>query len=47
MPLYRDPQNENLYHVEKVQTCSGPAALMYDAKAFELRGDKARLNFPH
>jgi len=23
------------------------AALMYDAKAFELRGDKARLNFPH
>jgi hypothetical protein len=23
MPLYRDPQNENLYHVEKVQTCSG------------------------
>jgi len=23
------------------------AALMYDAKAFELRGEKARLNFPH
>jgi hypothetical protein len=23
MPLYRDPQNDNLYHVEKVQTCSG------------------------
>ena len=23
------------------------AALMYDAKAFELRGKKARLNFPH
>jgi hypothetical protein len=23
------------------------AALMYDAKAFELRGNKARLNFPH
>lgn len=23
------------------------AALIYDAKAFELRGDKARLNFPH
>ena len=23
------------------------AALVYDAKAFELRGEKARLNFPH
>lgn len=23
MPLYRDPQNDNLYHVQKVQTCSG------------------------
>jgi hypothetical protein len=23
MPLYRDPNNENLYHVHKVQTCSG------------------------